>query len=438
MSANCPLCDGACAGADLAPLLDPKLAWLWEQVGRTADRRGDAALAQGTLSVLAPSAAEQRAAAIGLLGGRALKDGQTRIIDLTHLTQKLRVRGAALTPGAVAAHALHRRLAVRAAASAERLRREQELRAALLDLARSAPHEAFRDIDELWAALRRSGWIGRFVSTGSERQLRVAVAVIAALPTGEARRDRRRLAADATGDPHALDHGSPLASLVLGLLAAADRVGSRQRPREAWASVGVDCDDVVGGLIAVGLLPVGWTIPPDALVTLPPRVLMTCEWPRPPVPGSFVFVTENPSIAAAAADLAAAAAAGHGIRLLCTSGTPAAQEIAAIGRLTHSGWRVAVRADFDAAGVGHVAAILKAVPDAVPWRMAAEDYLESLRHEQHQQVGPLERIPDAPWAPKLTASMRERRLAAYEESLLPLLLDDLRRGVPPSAPLSAG
>jgi uncharacterized protein (TIGR02679 family) len=440
MSASCPLCDGACAGANLGPLLDPTLGWLWEQIGRTADRRGDAALASGKLSVRAPDAAEQRAAATGLLGGRALKDGQTRTIDLGQLVQKLRVRGTALTPGAVAAHALGRRLAVRAAQAAQRLHREHELRAVFVDLARAVPPEAFGDVDadEIWAALRRSGWLGRLVSAGAEHPLRAAAAVIAALPTGAARCDRRRLAADATGDPHALDHGAPLAGLVLGLLAAAGRVGSRQRPREAWASVGVDCDDVVGGLIAVGLLPAGWVLPPGALVTLPPRVLGTCEWPPPDAPGSFVFVTENPSVASAAADLATAGPGhGHAVRLLCTSGTPAAHEIAAIGRLAHAGWRVAVRADFDVAGICHVAAILKAVPDAVPWRMAAEDYLESLRHEPQQpQLGPSERIPDAPWAPELTATMRARRLAAYEESLLPLLLDDLRCGRPGHDPLS--
>jgi uncharacterized protein (TIGR02679 family) len=252
------------------------------------------------------------------------------------------------------------------------------------------------------------------------------MAVVAALPSGDARSDRRRLAADVTGNPHALDHGSALGSLVIALLVAAGRIEPRQRPRAAWASVGVDCDDVVGGLVAVGILPVGWSVPPGATVTLPPRVLNTCEWPRPDAAGSWVFVTENPSIASAAADLAAS---GWGIRLLCTSGTPSAGEIAALGRLTLPGWRLAVRADFDASGLGHVAAILKAVPNAVPWRMGARDYVESLRGAI-QEEGALERILDAPWDPQLSVIMRERGIAAYEESLLPLLLEDLQRGTP--------
>jgi uncharacterized protein (TIGR02679 family) len=138
-----------------------------------------------------------------------------------------------------------------------------------------------------------------------------------------------------------------------------------------------------------------------------------------------VFVTENPSVAAAAADLAANVA---GIRLLCTSGTPSTSEIAAMGQLALMGWRIAVRADFDAAGLGHVATILEAVPHAVPWRMGVGDYVDSLRGAMKEEEVPLERVPDAQWDPELSKTMREKGFAAYEESLLPLLLEDLRRG----------
>jgi hypothetical protein len=39
---------------------------------------------------------------------------------------------------------------------------------------------------------------------------------------------------------------------------------------------------------------------------------------------------------------------------------------------------VHVRADFDHAGLQHVAALLRGVPSALPWRMNAADYLQSL------------------------------------------------------------
>lgn len=65
----------------------------------------------------------------------------------------------------------------------------------------------------------------------------------------------------------------------------------------------------------------------------------------------------------------------------------------------------------------------------MPWRMGVGDSVDSLRGAMQEEI-PLERIPDAPWDPELSKTMREKGFAAYEESLLPLLLEDLRRGTP--------
>lgn len=418
MTANCSLCGGACAGAELRPLMDEQLTWLWEQIGRAADRRGDAALAEGTLSIRAPKQAEARAAVGGLLGRGILRPEQKRTIDLAELTARLRARGSQLTPGAVAAHALGRRLALRADAAARRLSHEKELEHAF------APLQTMSfELDRVVAGLRRTGWIARLQSNEAPIKLvRLAVGVISALP-GAVRTDRRRLAAQVTGDPHALDHGCELAGLVLAVFVAAGKVKPRQRPRAAWSEVGVDCDDVIGGLTAIGILPSGWSVPRGNAVTLPPRVLARCEWP--PGDGSWVFITENPSVATAAADLAAG---GADVRLICTSGTPSPVEIAAVARLGAAGWRVAVRADFDAAGLGHVNAFLSAMPDAVPWRMSASDYIESLSTEPTTET--IDHLPETKWDPELATAMRARGLPAYEEALLVKLLEDLQRGAP--------
>jgi uncharacterized protein (TIGR02679 family) len=318
-------------------------------------------------------------------------------------------------------------LALRAAADAERRRREEELLTVFLDAARSTPNDDLHEPDRIWVSLRRSGWVARLTTTNEpERLVRWAIAVVAALPPADNRIDRRRLAAAATGNPHALDHGSPLARFVIALLVSAGRIAPQQRPRDAWASVRVDSDDVVGGLIAVGLAPLGWSVPASWPVTLPPRTLGSCEWPKPDSSDSWIFVTENPSVASAAADLAAG---GVKVRLLCTSGTPSAEEIDAISRLALGGWRIAVRADFDAAGLAHVAAVLEKTPGAVPWRMGAEDYAESVQDVSADEAV-LERVADTPWDLQLSLKMRERGFAAYEEALLPDLLDDLRRGIP--------
>ncbi|WP_432984134.1 DUF2399 domain-containing protein [Dactylosporangium sp. CA-233914] len=114
-------------------------------------------------------------------------------------------------------------------------------------------------------------------------------------------------------------------------------------------------------------------------------------------------------------------------------GTPSALEIAAISRLTGTGWRIAARADFDEAGVQHVAALLNGVPAARPWRMSAADYLADLASTPTDDRTRLrsETCLDTKWDPALGVAMSDRGLAAYEESLIQRLLADLRIGRPP-------
>jgi len=171
---------------------------------------------------------------------------------------------------------------------------------------------------------------------------------------------------------------------------------------------------------------VGWSVPTGTPVTLPPRVLSKCDWPAPPFPGSWVFVTENPSVISAAADLATS---NHAIRLDCTNGTPSDVEVDSVARLAACGWRLAVRADFDSAGLSHVGSILKATPEAVPWRMRVRVYLESLPSITANKVS-LNEVPDTPWDAALSKTILQHGVAAFEESLLPNLIADLGRGLP--------
>jgi len=423
MTDACQLCGGACANADLTPLLDERLAWLWERLAAVADRQGDAHLISGMVTIRAPADAETRAAAGGLLGGRPLRPGQRRRVELAALAEAIRTRGVALTPGAVAAHWAGRPLAARSRADHARACVE----ATLLDLVRAGAGVVAGDPEAICAMLKRTGWIARILADPEPAGvIRTAFKVVSRLPRDGSRVDRRVLASEVTSNPHGLDDGALLAGLVLAVLTAAGRVQPRQRPRNSWAEVGVDCDDVVGGLLAVGLVPAGWTVPAGTIVTLPPRVLRDCEWPIATA-GAWVFVTENPSVAAAAADLAGD---GHAIQLLCTMGTPSACEIAAIDRLARRGWRVAVRADFDAAGLRHVTALLAGVPGAVPWRMRVSDYQASLPGER--PVRQIDRVgqEETPWETALAAAMTAAGVPAFEEALLEQLVGDLRRGAP--------
>jgi uncharacterized protein (TIGR02679 family) len=247
-----------------------------------------------------------------------------------------------------------------------------------------------------------------------------ALAVLSRLPEPGARTDRRTLV---PGNPHALDFGM-LPSLVLAVTGV-----SGKRPRQAWADIGVDIDDLVGGLIMTGVAPTGWVIPPGATLTLPPRELSGVEWAPPVSPGDWVFVTENPSVLAAAIQ-AFREQPSDSLRIprvVCTAGTPSQFECAAIAALAAARWQVAVRADFDGAGLAHVRALLAAAPSARPWRMHTVDYVAAAK-----DGGSLAEVPAdaAPWAPGLVSAMNRLGVPVFEENLLTELLDDVGHGLP--------
>ncbi|WP_049566353.1 DUF2399 domain-containing protein [Streptomyces sp. SBT349] len=425
---TCPLCTGACAGADLDPLLTPDLAWLWNALAAVADRRGDALLTEGpAVTVTIPASPAQRAAAAGLISGRPLAPGQRRRIDLGELTTVLATRGPALTPGTIAAHASGRRLADKARARAAQARSVERLRTQLEAAAANLPGHVRELVDpeSVFARLRGTGWITRILNASDPAALLgAALRVAGRLPKPGDRIDRRILV---PGDPHALDAGT-LPALVLALTGNAAATS-----RLAWAHLGVECDDLLGGLIVTGVTPQSWQVPPGATYTLPPRELTRIVWTPPTTAGTWVFVTENPSVLAAASAQALARETATTPRVVCTAGTPSQVECAAIGALSQAGWHVAVRADFDQAGLAHVRVLLAAAPAAVPWRMGTADYLAVATEgtfDLHLSES------DAPWDAHLAAAMRARSAHVYEEDLLSMLLADIAAGAPgsPAAP----
>ncbi|MER5618689.1 DUF2399 domain-containing protein [Streptomyces sp. NPDC002215] len=438
-AADCPqqwCIGGACDGARLDSLLTPEARWLWEQLAVRADRCGEPSMTGGTTVITAPAAPRQRAAVLGLVGSRILAPGERRRIQLKELTLRLRQHGAHLTPGAVAAHAAGRALGCTAAERARQVARTTRLRQLRARLTGALPgHARLRPADEAWEELHRTGRVARVLQhPAPEQLLRTEAEVLRLLPP-QGRIDRRMLAFRATGDPHGLDAGTDLAGLVLAEAAAAGLTAPGMPPRAAWDILGVDLDRLGGGLLSLGVHPDGCLVPARFPLVLPPATLTDVTWSAPPHTGCWVFVTENPSVTAAALKLPPTIP----VRLLCTVGTPSATELDALARLADSGWDIAVRADFDASGIQHVRAVLHAVPGARPWRMNADDYVRSL-HPSPFQPTPLdtERLPDTGWDPALDAALRANGRPAYEEGLIDQLLADLLKGHPPSGTPAPG
>ncbi|MCM2392526.1 DUF2399 domain-containing protein [Streptomyces albipurpureus] len=108
--------------------------------------------------------------------------------------------------------------------------------------------------------------------------------------------------------------------------------------------------------------------------------------------------------------------------LVCTSGWPNSAVIQLLRALAEQGATLRYHGDFDGEGIRIAAYVMDKTP-AVPWRMAAGDYLAALAHTPHGP--PLGRITKAPWDPVLTSSMAERGMAVVEETVADSLLDDL-------------
>jgi uncharacterized protein (TIGR02679 family) len=241
------------------------------------------------------------------------------------------------------------------------------------------------------------------------------------------------LAARLYGDAHALDAGSPLATLAVrasarfgGLHEFCDDSEGR---REAWAAVGILCDELSTPALVFNLPSAGNTPAARLLRTaradgepvyLSLRYLLL--WPLscdPALAGQDVFICENPTIVALAARKLGARCAP----LVCVNGQFATPAKTLLRQLSSAGARLRYHGDFDAGGLT-IARRVIAEHGAIPWRMSAADY------EAASKGKPLlaESIPACPWDPALSEILRQEARAVHEEAVAEDLLKDLTIG----------
>lgn len=318
-----------------------------------------------------------------------------------------------------------------------------DLRAAKADalVARDAVWERARALLEGRPALapwledlRAHGRVARAATLAGateEALLEDALAVVARLPAGGALLPV--FALEVLGDSHALDAGRPLSALVLraaAALAGASPPSNAAQRRHLWAEVGVACDVLSTDVLALGLRPVGEALLArhlrEASAQGVPRRVTLRELAQSGLgvaPGTAVFVCENPSVVAAAADRL-----GANIRpLVCVEGVPSTAALRLLAGLGASGAEVRFHADFDWGGVRIGNVLLEHLPSAVPWRLGVADYEQGLRAGAG---GPeLAGAPvDARWDPELREALRRHSRAVLEEQVLGELLADLGAG----------
>lgn len=398
-----------------------ELRWLRDRLRERFERGGDAT---GTVNHGSPSPEER--AAVDLLLGRRPTSGSSLRIDIAVLEQRLR-EARVCDSLRDALEALDGPIRDRRG-EREALERAWGRVEAKLDDACAAQQW----LRPWWDRVRCEGLLRRLSGGDPEEAERLVdqfVAVVRRLP--ESGVALPELAAQVTGDAHALDRRAPLGTLAAraaAVLGGAGGLGSGDDWREAWAGAGVICDEVSAPVLTLNL---GATEPRGSGLTDRVLSLYRAEGELcaltlrqlvrdPPdfghLVGRDVFVCENATVAVAVARELGADSAP----LLCTAGQLRAASRFLVRRLVEAGARLNVRADFDATGLHIVGALLR-LPGTRPWRMGVREY-ESASGPR-LGGGPL---PNTPWDPTLRSAMERRGAAVHEESVLELLEQDLR------------
>ena len=256
---------------------------------------------------------------------------------------------------------------------------------------------------------------------------------------------RAQLAAEALGDAHALDSGEPVGTLVLAVLrqerltpdiphvtpeserqaspsGAPDADPFEEDDRTLWARAGVLVNELARPALLLNLPTEGGgtfagAAGEPAYATL--RRLLRSP-PRLAVAGCTVYVCENPTLMAIAADRLGLRCAP----LVCADGMPAAAQRTLLARLVECGAKLAYHGDFDWPGLRIATFVMRSF-NARPWRFGAEDYRAYVPGSSAQTLSGTPTL--SPWDPVLALAMSGRGLAIPEEAVAATLLLDLQR-----------
>ncbi|MFB7631120.1 TIGR02679 family protein [Streptomyces sp. NPDC056149] len=392
----------------------PELGWLVDRVRRRMER--DEPLT-GPVTLAAPTV-EQRAAAERLLG-RSPGTGRSLSMRLDAVDAVLRRSGASPHGLAAAVTALTGPV-TRLADLREREANDWRDAHTPLDTLIHTTKPQLAD----WAdQLRGDGLVRRLARTpqAAKALLGDTAEVLRRLPADPAV-SLPAFAARTLGDAHALDDGTPLATLVLSGIRALtgfpDGTGAEWR-REAWAFAGLLKDALSSTVLTLGLR---GTPALDRLTDAgEPAVLTLRQLTRTPprAAPTVVHVCENPTVLATAAD-------SHGADcqpLVCLQGQPSAAALTLLRHLHTRGSTLRYHGDFDWGGLRIATTLLHRVPWH-PWRYTTTDYRNAVAATPLAPT--LTGTPTAAaWDPDLPAALTELGVRIEEEAVLSDLLADL-------------
>jgi len=374
----------------------------------------------GSVSVRNPGDAERKAI-IGITGQyrpEGVAQITVRLADLDRAVREATGRGLA-------------ELLERLGPPLRDLPAERDRRATARDALVRSGEESFLS-QEPWyagwlAEIARDGTLTKLANAGEAARLAQAVRVLEALAGRDTPVLVQTLAAEVTGNTHALDHGTTLSTLVLralALRAGVPRPSSTEDRRELWDASNVIVDDLASRVLVLNLPASGdglgeWLSGAAALgvpfcATLQQLVAMPVAVSVP-----VAHVCENPAVLRRAAGELGAAS----LPLICAEGRPSTAFHRLASAVTRGGGELRYHGDFDWPGVSIADAVI-ARHGAVPWRFSAADYLAGVRADA-DFVALSGAARPTPWDTALAAAMTETGRVVYEESVADTLIADL-------------
>jgi uncharacterized protein (TIGR02679 family) len=286
-----------------ATLGRPELKRLVERL-RTRVERGGLLTGVLTLSKATPTERD----AVNRLLGRLPSRGSTLVIDLGQLEDKLRAAGLAANLR-VAVEQITGAIVDR---HAQREIEEREWKNLFFDASKKVENRP--ELQTWITQLRLTGSLRRYGITDARKLVQQALDIITALPAQDT--PLAELAASILGDAHALDPDTSLSSIILravAVLGKCEKFDDAQSRRDAWASVGVVCDELSAAVLVLNLrssdnTAVGRVLRIYAESGEPTFLSVRQLLRTPPMftisdVGPVVYVCENPSVGALTARL---------------------------------------------------------------------------------------------------------------------------------------
>jgi uncharacterized protein (TIGR02679 family) len=276
--------------------------------------------------------------------------------------------------------------------------------------------------------LRAGGLLRRYGIEPAELLMNEALRVVMRLPAAGI--SLTELAAATAGNAHALDPNTSLGALVIraaASLAGVDSWDDAEGRRDAWAGAGVLCDELSAPVLVLGLRGDASTVTGHSLCLFAdagePTHLTTRQLLKSPPHfsqenvGSGVFICENPTVVAGAAN----SLKRNTAPLVCTQGQPTTAFHVLLRQLSAAGVQLSYHGDFDWPGIQIANAIIKR-HKARPWRMTAADYERAMPKSLLLKGTPVV----ASWDSDLTGAMKQSGHAVHEEQVIETLVADLK------------